>query len=101
MNTIERYQGYSTTNLIIILRFLVLNEELQALLPDLGLDVPTTAVAFPDLVIILFRTFVLGVIRLADHFRFAVLPDDRHPGFRVANMTDFVGEIRIQLTFAI
>lgn len=53
--------------------------------------------AFFGFFTILFCTFVLGVIRLANHFGLAMSPDDRHSGFGVANVTNFVREIGIQL----
>lgn len=64
--------GLFETDLILVLGLLVLDKELQAFFPYLRLNMTATAVAFLSLFPIRFGAFVLGVIRLANHFRFAV-----------------------------
>ena len=85
------------TNVVLIFGFLVLNEKLQSLFPNLGLGVTTTSMALLGFLIIRIGTFFLGIIRLTNHLGFAMSPDDGHAIFGITDVTNFVGKIRIRL----
>lgn len=87
------------TNLIVILCLLIMKKQLQALFPDLWLDMAATTVTFLWLLILTFSTIILRrFIRFAYHFCFAVAPDNSHSCFGIANVTDFVRKIGVHLT---
>ena len=84
------------TNVVVIFGFFVLNEKLEPLFPNLGLDMTTTTMAFLGLLVIRIGTF-LGIIRLTNHLGFAMGPDGGHTIFGVTDMMNFVGKIWIRL----
>jgi hypothetical protein len=86
--------------LVIVLRLLVLYKKFQPFLPDLRLDVTAAPVAFLNLGFLILSTlaFFLRLIRLTDHFRFAVSPDDGHASLGILDMPNLVSEIGVRLT---
>ena len=88
------------THVILVLALLVLQKQLQALFPNLRLNMPATAV--PRLAIAVVLPFLLqhssaftverdggngegylGLVGLADGLGLAVVPDDGHPGLGI------------------
>lgn len=85
-------------NLVVALRPLVLNKELQFFLPDLRLDVATyldTAKAHPQLSCLVSSASGVSILRviravlLVNSFSFVVSSYDGHPGFQIKNITKF------------
>lgn len=58
----------------------------------------TTAMTLLGIFRFRLGTFLLGIVRFANHFRLAMTPDHRHPLFGITNMTNFVREIGVRLT---
>lgn len=97
----QNYVGYQCphdTNLVFVFRTLVLNEELEALLPDLWLCGATTTIAALRFLVIRTIIFVFGFVRFANHFALATSPDDLHARFGITDMLDFISERGIRLT---
>ena len=84
-------------NLILILGFLVLQEQLQAFFADLGLNVAASPVALLRFIAIEI-TLIPLLVRLTDHLTFAMTPYDGHAGLQIPNMSDLIGEVGVRLT---
>ena len=97
-------KGMRVTCLIVVLRSLVLHEELETLFPNNWLDVTAAPMALFWLLVATFRIFplliltlFLRVISLADHFGFAVGPYNGHALLGIPYVTNFFCKIRIRL----
>jgi hypothetical protein len=89
--------GSSIANLILILRLLVLQKQLQALFADHGLKVAAPSMALFRLITVEI-TLIPLLVGLTDHLTFAMVPNDGHPGLQIPNMSDLIGEVGVRLT---
>lgn len=84
------------TNLVVVLLFLILQEQFQCLLPDERLDVPAATVAFFWLLIRAFTSFC-GFVWFTDHFGFAEAPNNCHALLGIGDMPYLVCKIWVRL----
>jgi hypothetical protein len=89
--------SHAVTNLVLILRLFVLQEQFQAFLADQRLKVATAAMALFGLITVELALILLFV-SLTDHLTFAMVPDDGHSGLQISNMSDLIGEVGVRLT---
>ena len=91
-------QTLASTNLVFILWALVLDEELQALFPDLWLCSTTSTVATLWFISVATIVVILRLVRLANRFAFAAVPYYLHTRLGFANMPNPVCKRRVRLT---
>lgn len=86
------------TNLVVVFRALVLNEQFQAFLPNLWLCGTAATVAAFRLVVVNAVIVISRFVRFTDHLALAEGPHHLHARLRVANMPDSVCKLGIRLT---
>ena len=86
------------TDLIIVFLFLIVEIQLEAFLTNSGLDVAASSMTFLRLLFLTILAFLPRLVRVANHLRFAMTPDDSHPRLRVTDMSYLVRKVRVRLT---
>jgi hypothetical protein len=73
----EQGKKEKNTDVIVIFRFLILQEELQSLFPDQWLYMPTPPMTLLRL-LVLAHPIVVGFAGFTDHLSFAMIPNNDH-----------------------
>lgn len=85
------------TDIVVVLGALVLHKHLQTLFPNDGLLVAAATVPLLGFSVFSFLSLLLRLVCFTGHFRFAMVPNDRHSLLRVAQMSNLLCEARVQL----
>lgn len=92
----------TTTNIIIILRLLILHIQFEGLFPDNRLYMATTSVTLLGFLVsaVLFSVafaFLFRFIGFTNHFRLAMFPYSHHARFGIPNVPNLIRKARIRL----